>query len=281
MDKRSILDELLRAKEDRFAIGAFNIFNYLSAKAVISAAQKEGCPVILQTSSQTAVTLGVKALGSMLRQLADSAQVTVFIHLDHCKDLELVKSCIDNGWDSVMYDGSALPIGENIRNSKTLAEYAHARGVFIEGELGKIAGVEDDISVSEDDAEKTSLDEAIRYAGESEVDMFAPAVGTAHGMYRGQPHINFSLIEQLKDRISQPIVIHGGTGLEDGAFLKLIESGAAKINVSTAIKHAYIDGAREYLQLYPDRLDPIGMDEFLYKKIESAAIKHIRLFRKD
>ena len=225
----TFLGELLQAQNNTYAVGAFNILNHLSASAVIDAASELNCPVILQTSVTTVRKFGYKELGGMLRQLAENASVPVLIHLDHCKEVELAKACVDAGWDSVMYDGSWLPIEENIENCRQVVAYAHEKGVQVEGELGTIAGVEDDIRVEEGAEVGVNLEEAIRFVHESGVDVFAPAIGTAHGVYKGIPKINFDLIKQLREKVETPLVIHGGTGLSEEAFTRLIRNGASDV----------------------------------------------------
>lgn len=281
MKTNTILEELTNATRHTYAVGAFNIFNYLSARAVIRGAQKLNVPVILQTSAQTVRRFGPSELGTMLRQLAWNASVNVIVHLDHCSDPDMAKACMDSGWDSVMFDGSRLPLDENIRLCREIVSYAHPRGIFVEGELGRIAGVEDDVKVDSADASGATLEESIRFVKESGIDTFAPAIGTAHGMYKSAPNIQFDLVSQLRDAVDTPIVIHGGTGLSEETFRKLIRNGGSKVNVSTAIKHGYIDGCKEYMQANPEKLDPIAFDQFLNCRIEDIAMQHMTLFRKD
>lgn len=280
-NRRSFLEELQEAKGHSYAVGAFNIFNHLSARAVISAAEELGLPVILQTSVVTVREFGTSSLGAMLRQLADEASVNVLIHLDHCQDVELAKACVDAGWDAVMYDGSRLSIEENIAGCREVVEYAHRKGVQVEGELGRIVGVEDAVKVSAEDASLADLEESIRFVRESGIDAFAPAIGTAHGVYKGTPRINFDLVAQLKDAVSTPVVIHGGTGLSEETFRRLIRSGGAKVNVSTAIKHAYLDTCRDYFKDAPEKPDPIGFDRVLSHAIKTTARNHMVIFSKD
>lgn len=281
MKTNTILQELQQATKHTYAVGAFNIFNYLSARAVIRGAQKLGVPVILQTSTQTVRRFGPNELGTMLRQLAWNASVNVIVHLDHCRDVDLAKACIDAGWDSVMFDGSALPLEENIRLCREVVSYAHARGIFVEGELGRIGGVEEDIKVDSNDVVGTTLEESLYFVKESGIDTFAPAIGTAHGLYKSAPNIQFDLVSQLRNAMDTPIVVHGGTGLSEETFRKLIRNGGSKVNVSTAIKHGYIDGCKEYMAANPNKLDPIEFDQFLNCKIEEIAMQHMGLFRKD
>lgn len=280
-NRKTFLEELQEAKAHSYAVGSFNIFNHLSARAVVGAAEKLDMPVILQTSVVTVKEFGPASLGAMLRQLAAEASVNVLIHLDHCQDVELARACVDAGWDAVMYDGSRLSIEENIAGCREVVEYAHQKGVQVEGELGRIVGVEDAVKVSEDDASLAGLEESIRFVQESGIDAFAPAIGTAHGVYKGIPKINFDLVAQLKEAVPAPVVIHGGTGLSEETFRRLIRSGGAKVNVSTAIKHAYLDTCRDYFQDAPAKPDPIGFDRILSQAIEETAEKHMAIFAKD
>jgi len=279
MKGKTFVEELLYAKEHSYAVGAFNILNHLSAQAVVQAASELNCPLILQTSVSTVKKFGPYEMMAMLRPLAENAPVNVLIHLDHCTDIEFAKTCVDAGWDSVMFDGSALPLEENIAGCKEVVAYAHAKGVQVEGELGRIAGVEDNIQVDEKAAFGAGLEESVYFVEQSGVDAFAPAIGTAHGVYKGVPKIDFDLVEQLKTAVPAPVVIHGGTGLSTETFHRLILGGGAKVNVSTAIKHAYLDTARDYFEAKPTKIDPLGFDRKLEAAIAAVAKEHLTLFR--
>lgn len=281
MKTNSFAEELRIARKHRCAVGAFNIFNYLSANAVIQAAEALNTPVILQTSTKTVKAFGPEALASMLQNLARKAKVNVLIHLDHCRDLDLAKACVDAGWDSIMYDGSALPLEENIKNCRTIAAYAHEHGKDVEGEIGRIVGEEEEIKVSETEASGVSVQQTVYFVQQSGIDAVAPAVGTAHGVYIRKPKINFDLVTQLAGQIDTPIVLHGGTGLSEETFRKLIVNGCSKVNISTALKHAYMDGAKEYFRANPDLVEPLGLDQFLSDRIRTTALSHMTIFRKD
>ncbi len=207
------LGMLQKASEQGYALGAFNIVNELSARAVVKTCEELRAPVILQTSTATVKQIGVKSLIGFLKSLADNASVPVSVHLDHCKDLNLCRACIDAGWSSIMIDASHLPLDGNIGETREIVEYAKGRNVSVEGELGAIGGVEDDISVSEDDAHLASTKNSIRFVEETGVDIFAPAIGTAHGLYKGEPKLNFERFEEIRKAVAPPLVIHGGTGL--------------------------------------------------------------------
>ena len=162
-----------------------------------------------------------------------------------------------------------------------MVAYAHRKGVQVEGELGRIVGVEDAVKVSADDASLAGLEDSIYFVRESGIDAYAPAIGTAHGVYKGTPKINFDLTAQLKEAVDTPVVIHGGTGLSEETFRRLICSGGAKVNVSTAIKHAYLDTAREYFREFPEKIDPIDFDRHLSSAIRETAKEHMTVFTKD
>lgn len=272
--KKSYKEALLEARDSKIALGAFNIFNFTSAKAVVNAAEEENRPVIIQTSTKTVKQIGVKELGSMLRFLAEQAKVPVYIHLDHCRDPELAKQCVDAGWDSVMLDASDEPLEENIRITKEVVAYASPRGVAVEGEVGVIKGVEEDIVAEEE--KPATYEDTIRYINETGIDAIAPAIGTAHGFYKKKPSINYELVEKLGTLKDCPVVLHGGTGLSDETFRRLINLGVAKVNVSTALKHACINTAKEFLEA--SKLEPLELDQRIKKAIKETVQGYIRLF---
>jgi ketose-bisphosphate aldolase len=276
MERNSLKDMLLRAKQGKYAVGAFNIFNHISAKAAVQAAKELNAPLILQTSVSTVKKAGVDELIKMLNLMKESAGIPIVIHLDHCTDPELAKKCIDAGWDSVMIDVSDKPFDENVAVTAEIKKYAAGKSVCVEGELGVIKGVEDEIS--SDVEVPAKYEDAIKFVNSTDVDAFAPAIGTAHGFYSKKAVLNFDLVKKICDTCECPLVVHGGTGLSDDDFKKLIELGATKINISTAIKHAYIDGYKKYFEQNPTDCNPLKLDEFLEKEIREVAKMHISLF---
>lgn len=269
---------LLEAREQRYAVGAFNIFNHLTARAVIQAAEELKSPLILQTSTSTVKFYGVAELGGMLVTMAEAASVPVVIHLDHCTDLELAKECLDNGWSSVMFDGSKLSLDENIRITKEIVRYARQLNATVEGELGAIVGIEEDVVVDTEEAVLADIDEAKIYVDSCRVDAFAPAIGTAHGLYKGKPVINFELFSEIESNSPCPCVIHGGTGLEDEVFKRLISLGASKINISTAIKIAYFNGLKDFIAQSGNDIEPLKLDEYVANIVKKATKYHLTLF---
>lgn len=277
MDKRALyIGELQKAAREGYAVGAFNILNYITARAAIAAAEEAGTAIILQTSVKTVKKIGAPELGRMLRMLADAAGVNVFFHLDHCSSVELAKQCIDLGWDSVMIDNSKLPLEENIRITNEIMAYAHARSVAVEGELGVIAGVEDDISA--DEGSQANLKDSLTYICETNVDVFAPSIGTAHGIYKKTPKVNADLIGELKSSVYCPLVIHGGSGLSEETFQTLIRKGASKINISTAIKESYLGSIQEFFKNAPQP-ESLDLDAYVFENVKATIKKHIAIFR--
>lgn len=278
MNNRPSLRELLsHARTEGYAVGAFNIFDYLSAKAAIDAAVETKTPILLQTSVGTVKQFGPKNLFDMLDLLRRDVSVPVLIHLDHCTNLDLCKECADAGWDSVMIDMSAKPLEENIALSREVKMYASRKNVCVEGELGLIKGVEEEIT---SDVEKlASYEDSLKYIEESGVDVFAPAIGTAHGLYKKEVRLNFDLVEKLAKNTAVPVVVHGGTGLSDEQFQRLIKNGASKINVSTALKYAYIDGLRNYWTAHPDEYNPIKLNVAAEESVKNTVKEHILRFK--
>ncbi|MBN1509346.1 MAG: class II fructose-bisphosphate aldolase, partial [Sedimentisphaerales bacterium] len=248
---------LSRAAAGKYAVGAFNVLDYNSTKAVVQAAQELRAPVILQTSAKTVTFWGSRPLMGWATELAASVPVPVALHLDHCKDLDLIRECIDAGWTSVMIDASARPFEENLSLSRRVVEMARPRGVTVEAELGAIVGVEDDIHVKEQESHLADPAQAVEFCAKVQPDCFAPAIGTAHGIYKGEPKIAYHVLEQVASSTDVPIALHGGTGLADEVFKKCIALGCAKVNISTQIKYAFIDGFVGYHNAHNTQYDPL------------------------
>src|SRR5690606_26346422 len=187
---------------------------------------------------------------------AETRGVPVALHLDHGSSFEIAMKCIRAGFSSVMFDGSHLPFEENVRLTKEIVKVAHAMGVSVEGELGTIGGVEDDLVVDDADAMLAKPEEAIRFYEETGVDCLAIAVGTAHGMYKGEPHIRFDIIEEVTRNIPVPVVLHGGSGVPDEMIRKAIQAGVGKINVNTENQVACTAAIREVLEKDEKVYDP-------------------------
>lgn len=275
VNMRDMLDS---ARKGTYAVAAFNIFNHITAAGAVRAAEEARAPLILQTSTSTVRAFGPEPLFDMLSPLAKRASIPVAIHLDHCTDPDMASACLRAGWTSVMLDASRLPFGENVAATGKIAREARNRGATVEGELGAIGGVEDDIVAKEDESSLTDPDKALEFCLASGVDAFAPSIGTAHGLYKGEPVLRYDLLASIASRSPCPVVVHGGTGLTAEQFRKLVESGASKINVSTAVKMAYMDTIRGFAGGGQQSPDPLAFDRLLAGNISSLARDFIRMF---
>lgn len=220
---------------------AFNVWDIKSAFAIIDAAADAKRDVILQTSQRVFQVLEKGLFRDCIKKYADKKGIECLLHLDHCRELEILFDAVDHGWDIVMYDGSALPLVKNIENTKIVCEYAHLRNVHVEAEVGCITGVEDDIVVRENGV--ASIADVRKMTEGTDIDFLAAAFGNAHGLYKGKPDLHFELIEEIRKITDIPFVVHGGTGMGNDVFKKLITfPNVGKINISTAVKQAYREG---------------------------------------
>ncbi|MFC1462125.1 ketose-bisphosphate aldolase [Verrucomicrobiota bacterium] len=274
----TIREVLGKARDGGYAVGAFNILDYGSMRAVVESAEELNAPVIIQTSVRTMDFWGFEPVAGWYRQLAGNSPVPAVLHLDHCKDLETIKKCIDAGWTSVMIDASSKPFEENMEMTRQTIEMATPAGVTVEAELGEIGGVEDDISVADEDAHLADPDKAAAFCMELEIDVFAPAIGTAHGVYKGEPKLAFDRLEDIARRTGLPIALHGGTGLSDEVFRKCISLGCAKVNISTMLKYSCINGFMEHGKFHKDDYNPINYLNAQLEHMKEGIRKKIVLF---
>lgn len=269
---------LTRAREQQYAVGAFNILDYISMKAVVAAAAELSAPVIVQTSVKTVKFWGAPAMISWMRELAGNSGVPVAIHLDHCKEPKIIRECIEAGWTSVMIDASARPFEENLNLTRQVLEIANPHNVSVEAELGEIGGVEEDIVVADADAHLADPDKAERFCRELPLDCFAPAIGTAHGVYKGEPRIAFDRLAEIARRTRVPLALHGGTGLSDDIFRRCIGLGCAKVNISTQLKHTFIDEFIAYHQSKPTEYEPVKLLAFQFEQLKAQVKEKIEFF---
>lgn len=249
--------ELLEhAQQNKYAVGAFNVNNMEIVQAIIEAAEETQSPVILQASQGGLKYAGVEYIAGLGKIAAQNASVPVAIHLDHGTDFTQIMQCIRHGFTSVMIDASKHPLEENIALTKKVIEVAHAVGVSVEAELGKIGGTEDDITVSDRDATFTDPEEAKRFVEETGVDSLAIAIGTAHGPYKGEPKLDFDRLETIRKTIDTCIVLHGSSGVPEEALRKAISMGVSKINIDTDVRMAFAKGVKALLDEKPSEYDP-------------------------
>jgi ketose-bisphosphate aldolase len=267
-----------KAKDAGCAVGAFNILDYNSTKAVILAAEETKAPVIIQTSAKTVTYWDTSTIITWIKHLAGSSSLPIVLHLDHCKDLDLIRECIDSGWTSVMIDASSKPFDENISLSREVVKMARPKNITVEAELGAIVGVEDDIHVKHQDAHLADPEQAIEFCEKVEPDCFAPAIGTAHGVYKGEPKIAYDLLEEIAAKVAAPLALHGGTGLADDVFKKCISLGCAKVNISTQLKYAFIDGFVDYHNANKTEYNPLKVIDAQFGALKKGIIEKINLF---
>lgn len=268
------------ARRNKYAVGAFNILDYNSMKAVIMAAEELKAPVIVQTSVKTVQFWGFDAIIQGYKHLASKTGFPVAIHLDHCKDVGFIKQCIDHGWTSVMIDASSFPFEKNMELTKQVVDMAHPKGITVEAELGEIGGVEEDIIVAEEDAHLADPKKVFQFLENVPVDCFAPAIGTAHGVYKGEPKIAFDRLKIIGEGTDTPLALHGGTGLTEEVFTKCIALGCAKVNISTQLKYAFIDGFVNYHHTHNQQYDPLKVLGAQYTEMVQKIMEEINLFSK-
>jgi len=272
---------LADAFSKRYGVAAFNIVNDLTLEAVISAAVELRAPLIVQTSVKTVKAAGVDAIYALFRAEAERVDVPVALHLDHCPDRAVLSACLKRGWNSVLFDGSQLPSVEECQR-QTIEVVAEARtyGANVEGEIEGIKGVEDGVG-SDDEADIYSLETAVGFIRATGVDIFAPAIGNAHGVYKSAPVLNAQRVSDIVAQVPLPICLHGGTGLSAAQFDDLISRGCAKVNISTALKIAYMTAHKDFFQQKPTNTDPPTLMKFVRERVRQMALEHIRAFHSD
>lgn len=291
---------LKKARAGKYAIPAFNINDLEMLKAVIQAAVLERSPIIVQTSEGAIEYAGMDYLLAMV-SVAAKSKIPVVMHLDHGKNLKTIKQAINSGYTSVMFDGSALPYLENVRDTKQVVKWAKAKRVSVEAELGSIKGIEDLVNVQERDAVLTNPEQAVQFVKETGCDSLAIAIGTAHGAYKfkGITHLDLERLKGISKRVKLPLVLHGASGVMEnvvelaekyGAKLgeargvldedikKAIPLGIAKINIDTDLRLAFTAGVREALHDLPTVIDPRKLLEPASLLMTEVARYKIRLF---
>ena len=230
------------------AYGAFNLHCYEMILPFFQASKEINIPIIMQISTGTAQYIGYKLLADSVKSLSETSGMDICLHLDHCSKEESIKEAIDSGFSSVMIDGSSLPIDENIKLTKRVVEFAHSKGVSVEGEIGTIGGNEDGIKANIDASMYTEPKDALRFYKETEIDAMAISIGTAHGLYKGKANISFEKLKEIKELTNAPLVLHGGTGVSNEDIKKCVEYGINKVNVGTELNATWIEKAKETFQ---------------------------------
>ncbi len=269
-----------KAYEGKYAVGAFNVNNMEIVQGIVDAAKVEKAPLILQVSAGARKYAKHIYLMKLVEAAMEDSGLDICLHLDHGEDFEICKSCIDGGFSSVMIDGSKFPFEENIELTRRVVEYAHERGVVVEAELGRLAGVEDAVKVSAKDATYTDPDQAVEFVERTGVDSLAIAIGTSHGAYKfaGEPSLDFARLEKISNMLPNfPLVLHGAStvlpefvakcnefggqlkgaqGVPEDMLLQAGKLGVCKINIDTDLRLAMTASIREHFMTHPDHFDP-------------------------
>src|SRR3990170_593215 len=277
---------LIEATRGKYAVGAFNITSLIQLEAVVEAAVEKKSPVIIQTSVKPSKFLGRAVLVAIYRTLAAQAPVPICLHLDHCTEVDYCKQCADAGYTNIMIDASKQPFEENIRQTKEIVDHCHAIGdVTVEGELGTVSGVEDQVKVAEDEAQLANPKQSVEFVERTGLDLFAPAIGTAHGVYKTKnPKVHFERLEEIhrllnaKD-VRVPLVVHGGTGLPPDYVERLISVGGSKFNVSTELKYTLIDTTFDYIGGKREEDDPGKIDAAVRDATRKAVIHWMEMLK--
>ncbi len=238
-----------KAFSERWALGAFNTSNLELTQGIAWALGSERAPGIMQTSEKAIEYADLETLFGIVKNVAEDADVPIAIHLDHGKSLEMVERCLNAGYLSVMFDGSALPFAENIKMTREAAKMAHSKGAFIEGELGALAGKEGDLGGKKvDEAQFTDPKMAEEFVAKTAVDSLAVSVGTIHGLYRGEEKIRFEILREIQRAVPVPLVLHGASGLPNSELIRALKFGVAKVNIDTELREAFKEGAEAGLK---------------------------------
>lgn len=269
-----------KAYEGQYAVGAFNVNNMEIIQGIVDAAKEEQAPLILQVSAGARKYAKHVYLVKLVEAALEDSNLPICLHLDHGEDFEICKSCVDGGFTSVMIDGSKLPFEENVKLTKQVVDYAHERGVVVEAELGRLAGIEDAISVAERDATFTDPDQAVEFVERTNVDSLAIAIGTSHGAFKfkGDPMLDFERLEKITNLLPDyPLVLHGAStvlpefvelcntyggnvagakGVPEEMLLRAGKLGVCKINIDTDLRLAMTASIRKHLHEHPEDFDP-------------------------
>lgn len=252
----STMNLFQQAQAGKYAIPAFNIHNLEITKAVLETAEEMQSPVLLAATPGTVKYVGEEFLIGIMEAAKKKYSIPFEVHLDHHENVEDIKRMIDMGVGSVMIDASHHSFEENIKIVQDVGDYARPKGVLVEAELGRLSGIEDDMSVDEKDAIYTNPVQAREFVERTGIDTLAVAIGTAHGLYKGEPKLDLERLKEIREVVDIPLVLHGASGIPDALVHETIRLGICKVNVATELKNAYVAGLRNYLSAHVDENDP-------------------------
>lgn len=275
-----IRDLLRRADAEGFAVPAFNYSDIWDFLAIVEAAEQERAPVFVASNERVTGEIGVELCGAFGAAAMNKATVPLLHHLDHCSQVPLCLEAVDNNYASVMIDFSPRPLEDNIRAVKQVAIHAHQHGAAVEGEIGRIkgAGVEGEFT---GDEYLAGVDDVVRFVAETQVDLLAVGIGTAHGFYKGKPEIRFDRLQEIDEAVQVPLVLHGGTGIPESHIRRAIGAGICKVNVGTIIHCTYMNAVRAQLIRLGENAYTLDVMKPVRKAIRDEVSKWIRICMAD
>jgi ketose-bisphosphate aldolases len=265
-----------RAFKERYGVAAINVVNDLTLEAVLAAAEELKAPLIVQTSVKTVKSIGADVLYAMWCAMTRSISVPVALHLDHCPERDVISECLEKGWNSVLFDGSKLAVEENQRQCIEVVAEARRYGALVEGEIEGFKRVED--MADDERVNEQALESAVGFVKGTGVDVFAPAIGNAHGMYKTTPKLDNQRVTDIVAATGIPVALHGGTGMTAEQFSDLIARGCAKVNISTALKIRFMKSGYDYMIERPGEYDPPSMFKVQRAAVVEMAKDYIRMF---
>jgi fructose-bisphosphate aldolase class II len=267
----------------KFAYPAFNTMNLEITRGIIEAAEELNTPIIIETSEGAIKYAGLEPMFEIIASLAIKAKIPVALHMDHGKDMEQLQRGIELGYSSVMIDHSSLPIDENVKNTKAMVEFAHKEGAWVQGEVGRIRGNEDWVSVSESESLLTEPQEALKFWQDTNVDSLACSFGTIHGIIKmsgkAEANVDIDRIKQVSELVPVPLVLHGASGVPDDVIAKAIAAGISIINIDTELRIGFTKNLRQALLEHPDEVDPRKYLTPAIEGVKDAAKKKLLAFK--
>nr|WP_122012520.1 class II fructose-bisphosphate aldolase [Maliibacterium massiliense] len=280
MYRDMLLERLHDARKRGYGVLSFNFNDCWDIQAVVAAAEELNAPIMVESVGYVVDSISLELCAAIGKHAMDTAKVPVFLHLDHCKSVERCKAAVDLGYPSVMIDASALSLEENIAATREVADYAHARGMLVEAEIGKIKGHEGDVVGGEDFL--VQVPDAVALAEQGQPDMLAVGFGTQHGFYKGAPQLNFQRLREVRDALGDmPLVMHGGTGIPEEDVRTAIDNGICKINVGTQIRYTQMKALAEAIKEMGPETAPAILMEAARPAVKEVAMRWIKTVRAD
>lgn len=268
---------MLDAQRNKYAVGAFNVENMDMVLAVMSAAEETKSPIIMQTTPGTLKYAGAEMYFANIRAAAERSNIPVACHLDHGNSFTLAVQAFHAGYTSIMIDGSKLPFEANIALTKSVVDLCHAANIPVEAELGRVGGKEDDLDNTRTVNPYTDPKEAAEFVERTGCDFLAVGIGTAHGVYKGTPQINFDVLSEIRKVVDIPLVLHGTSGVPDDQVIKCVSMGMCKVNYATDLRIAFTHGIKEYLSGNPEAFDPKKYGAFGIEEVKRYVIGRMKV----